>query len=48
MSAATPFIALVRKDVATFLRDRRALVVNVVTPIMIAGFFGFCSGRAGV
>ena len=33
--------ALVRKDVLTFLRDRRALLVSVLTPIAIAGFFGF-------
>jgi ABC-2 type transport system permease protein len=40
-SAATAFRALVRKDIALFLRDRRALVVSVLTPIVIAAFFGF-------
>lgn len=35
------FRALVRKDIALFLRDRRALVVSVLTPIVVAAFFGF-------
>jgi ABC-2 type transport system permease protein len=41
------FRALVRKDVAIFLRDRRALVVSVLTPIVVAAFFGFLFGGAG-
>jgi ABC-2 type transport system permease protein len=40
-NALTAFRALVRKDLAIFLRDRRALMVNVITPIVIAAFFGF-------
>ena len=41
MSATfTAFRALVRKDIALFLRDRRALVVSVLTPILVAAFFG--------
>jgi ABC-2 type transport system permease protein len=45
----TAFRALVRKDIALFLRDRRALVVGVLTPIVVAAFFGFLFGgtRAG-
>jgi ABC-type multidrug transport system permease subunit len=43
----TAFIALVRKDLVTFLRDRRALVVSVLTPIVIAAFFGFLFGGNG-
>jgi ABC-2 type transport system permease protein len=43
----TAFRALVRKDVIAFLRDRRALVVNVMTPIAIAAFFGFVFGGGG-
>jgi ABC-2 type transport system permease protein len=45
----TAFKALVRKDIALFLRDRRALVVSVLTPIVVAAFFGFLFGgtRAG-
>jgi ABC-2 type transport system permease protein len=38
------FRALVYKDVATFLRDRRALTVSLLTPIAIAAFFGFVFG----
>ena len=41
MSATfTAFRALVRKDIALFLRDRRALVISVLTPILVAAFFG--------
>jgi ABC-2 type transport system permease protein len=48
MSATfTAFRALVRKDIALFLRDRRALVVNVLTPIVVAAFFGFLFGGTG-
>jgi len=43
----TAFRALVRKDVAIFLRDRRALVVSVLTPIVVAAFFGFLFGGGG-
>lgn len=41
------FRALVRKDIAIFLRDRRALVVSVLTPIVVAAFFGFLFGGGG-
>jgi ABC-2 type transport system permease protein len=48
MSATlTAFRALVRKDIAIFLRDRRALVVSVLTPIVVAAFFGFLFGGTG-
>jgi ABC-2 type transport system permease protein len=41
MSATfTAFRALVSKDIALFLRDRRALVISVLTPILVAAFFG--------
>lgn len=43
----TAFRALVRKDIAMFLRDRRALVVSVLTPIVVAAFFGFLFGGTG-
>jgi ABC-2 type transport system permease protein len=42
----TAFRALVRKDIVTFLRDRRALLVSVMTPIAIAAF-GFLFGGSG-
>jgi ABC-2 type transport system permease protein len=38
---------LVRKDIALFVRDRRALVVSVLTPIVIAAFFGSIFGGTG-
>jgi ABC-2 type transport system permease protein len=48
MSATfTAFRALVRKDIQLFLRDRRALVVSVLTPIVVAGFFGFLFAGTG-
>ena len=43
----TAFRALVRKDIALFLRDRRALVVSVLTPIVVAAFFGFLFAGPG-
>jgi ABC-2 type transport system permease protein len=43
----TAFRALVRKDIQIFLRDRRALVVSVLTPIVVAGFFGFLFAGPG-
>jgi ABC-2 type transport system permease protein len=43
----TAFRALVRKDIALFLRDRRAMVMSVVTPIVVAAFFGFIFGGTG-
>jgi ABC-2 type transport system permease protein len=46
-STLIAFRALVRKDVAIFLRDRRALVVSVLTPIVVAAFFGSLFGGGG-
>ena len=46
-STFTAFRALVRKDIAIFLRDRRALVISVLTPIVLAGFFGYLFGGTG-
>ena len=46
-STLTAFKALVRKDIALFLHDRRALVVSVLTPIVVAAFFGFLFGGTG-
>jgi len=36
----TAFIALVRKDLILFLSDRRALLMSLLLPIVIAAFFG--------
>jgi ABC-2 type transport system permease protein len=46
MTAAfvTPFFALVRKDLILFLSDRRALVIGLALPIVIAAFFGSLFG----
>jgi ABC-2 type transport system permease protein len=43
----TAFLALVRKDLILFLSDRRALLVNLVLPILIATFFGYLFGGSG-
>jgi len=43
----TAFKALVRKDIALFVRDRRALVITVLTPIVLAAFFGSLFGGTG-
>jgi ABC-2 type transport system permease protein len=40
----TPFLALVRKDLILFLSDRRALIMTLVLPIVIAAFFGSLFG----
>jgi ABC-2 type transport system permease protein len=39
-----PFVALVRKDLILFLSDRRALLISLVLPIVIAAFFGSVFG----
>lgn len=41
------FIALVHKDLSLFLQDRRALLLNLLAPILIAAFFGFLFGGGG-
>ena len=43
----TAFIALIRKDLILFLSDRRALLVNLLLPIVIASFFGYLFGGSG-
>ncbi|HYA18653.1 MAG TPA: ABC transporter permease [Bryobacteraceae bacterium] len=44
----TAFLAMVRKDLRIFIRDRRALIIGFVAPIAIASFFGFVfSGGIG-
>jgi ABC-2 type transport system permease protein len=41
------FVALVRKDLWLFLQDRRALLMNLLAPILIAAFFGSLFGGSG-
>lgn len=40
----TALIALIRKDLILFLVDRRALLLNLVMPILLGAFFGFVTG----
>jgi ABC-2 type transport system permease protein len=40
----TVFRALVRKDIRLFLTDRRALLMSVLAPLVVASFFGFVMG----
>jgi ABC-2 type transport system permease protein len=43
----TAILALIRNDVRLYLADRRALVVGVLVPILIAAFFGYVFGGTG-
>ena len=40
-------LALIRNDIRLYLADRRAVVVGVLVPILIAAFFGYVFGGAG-
>jgi ABC-2 type transport system permease protein len=42
-----PFLALVRKDLRLFFNDRKAVVVGLVVPILLASFFGYLFGGQG-
>lgn len=43
----TALIALVRKDLLLFLGDRRALLLNLLMPIVLGAFFGYLFGGSG-
>jgi ABC-2 type transport system permease protein len=43
-AALTPMLAMIRKDLILFLSDRRALVMTLLLPIVIAAFFGSLFG----
>lgn len=43
----TALIALVRKDLILFLNDRRALLLNLLMPIVLGAFFGYLFGGSG-
>ncbi len=43
----TAFFALVRKDIVLHLANRRALLMSLVAPILIAAFFGSLFGGSG-
>jgi len=36
--------ALVRNDVRIYITDRRAVIVGVLVPVLIAAFFGYVFG----
>jgi ABC-2 type transport system permease protein len=40
----TAFTALVRRDLRLFTLDRKAVIMSIVAPILIASFFGFLFG----
>lgn len=41
------FIALVRKDLVLYFQNRRALIMSIAAPILIAAFFGSLFGNGG-
>ncbi|UGQ47034.1 ABC transporter permease [Massilia endophytica] len=43
----TALIALIRKDLKLYLNDKRALMLNLLMPIVLAAFFGSLFGGAG-
>ncbi len=43
----TPFLALVKKDLLLFFKDRRSVLMSFAAPIAIASFFGLVLGGAG-
>ena len=43
----TTTLALVRNDIRLYLTDRRAVVIGVLVPILIAAFFGYVFGGTG-
>ena len=45
MSAA--MISLIRNDIRLYLTDRRAVIVGILVPILIAAFFGYVFGGNG-
>ena len=42
----TPFVALVKKDLLLFFKDRRSVMMSFAAPIAIASFFGLVLGGA--
>ena len=43
----TAMWALVRKDLLLFVQDRRALLLNLLMPIVLGAFFGYIFGGSG-
>jgi ABC-2 type transport system permease protein len=44
---ATAIGALIRNDIRLYFSDRRAVIVGVLVPILIAAFFGYIFGGTG-
>lgn len=42
-----PLFALIRKDLILFLHDKRALILTLLMPILLAAFFGYLFGGSG-
>ena len=40
----TALIALIRKDLILYLRDKRALLMHLLMPVVLAAFFGSLFG----
>ncbi len=40
------FLAIIRKDLQLFLTDRRAVLMQIVAPVVISAFFGFIFTRS--
>jgi ABC-2 type transport system permease protein len=44
---STAFIAMIRKDLQVYFTDRRAVILTLVAPIVIASFFGYVFSGSG-
>ncbi|HEY1092125.1 MAG TPA: ABC transporter permease, partial [Burkholderiaceae bacterium] len=44
----TALIALIKVQIRLYLNNRRAMLINIVMPILIGAFFGFVMGGSGV
>jgi ABC-2 type transport system permease protein len=44
---STALLAMIRKDLQVYLTDRRAVILTLVAPIVIASFFGYVFSGAG-
>jgi len=42
-----PFLALIRKDLLLFFSDRRAVMMGLIIPIVLASFLGYLFGGSG-
>jgi ABC-2 type transport system permease protein len=43
----TALIALIRKDLILYLNDKRALMLHLLMPVVLAAFFGSLFGGSG-